>query len=178
MSIELEPPEGYDSPPPELDNLEDLDYHVRRVREGRAELEVLEQSYRRELDRIQARLESRRRVIEGWIAWHLAPVESWHRAHPATRTIELPHGTLKLTVPKSLKVFIGPDDTDREAVRSWAVQSHPEILGDPLVTKVRACVLIVDGRVVDAETGEIVPGVVAKLPAPSWSLDTEPGEPF
>jgi hypothetical protein len=170
--------EDYDTEPPVLDGLEQVAYHVRRVREERAELEALEAVYRAELERMKDRWENRREVIENRIAWHLIPVESWHRSHPDTRTIEVPHGTLKLSVPKTLKVFIGSGDDDKAKVRQWAIESHPEILGDPLVTKVRSVTLVVDGRVVDADTGEIVPGVTAVLPDPSWSLDTDPGSPW
>lgn len=170
--------EDYTTEPPVLDGLEQVAYHVRRVREERAELEALEAVYRAELERMKDRWDSRRKVIENRIAWHLVPVESWHRSHPDTRTIEVPHGTLKLSVPKTLKAFVGSEDDDRAAVRAWALQSHPEILGDPQVTKVRACTTIIDGRVVDVATGEIVPGVSAILPDPTWNLDTDPGSPW
>ena len=158
--------------------MEQVAYHVRRVREERAELEALEQVYRAELERMNDRWKRRRQVIESRISWHLVPIESWHRSHPSTRTVELPHGTLKLSVPKTLKAFIGPEDEDKAAVRRWAIQSHPDILGDPLVTKVRSVTTIIDGKVVDVETGEVVPGVKAVLPDPTWTLDTDPGSPW
>jgi hypothetical protein len=67
-------------------------------------------------------------------------------------------------------------------VHAWALAHHPEITKPPSVTDVRKLVVVEerdDGyTAIDCETGEVVPGLYADMPEPTWSLDTEPGTPF
>lgn len=157
-----------------------IDWHVRMVRRERDELHRLEALYRAEMDRLHDRYAERARIINSRIDWHSSPVESWHRAHPERRTVELPHGTSKLRVPKQPMVFMAGEDND--VVRDWAITAHPEILRGPNVTAVRKVVQIVetgDGwQAIDPATGEVVPGVTVQMPEPTWTLDTDPGSPW
>ena len=166
---------------PEDDALSRLDWHMRMVRKYRAEVAELDDVYLAEMDRMRDRYANRRRIIEDKSRWHQAPIESYHRAHPDQRTIELPHGASKLSVPKTPKVFMNGEHN--EAVTEWARKAHPEIMKGPNITDVRKVVDIKDHNdgtftVVDPTTGEVVPGVTAQIPLPSWSLDVEPGSPF
>ena len=166
---------------PEDDALSRLDWHMRMVRKYRAERAELDAVYAAEMERIGDRWQNRQRIIEQKANWHAAPIESYHLAHPEKRTIELPHGTSKVRVAKSPQVFM-PGESSKE-VTEWARTAHPEIMRGPNVSDVRRVVEIVthdDGSlsVIDPATGEVVPGVHAAWPLPSWSLDVEDGSPF
>jgi len=174
----------YDTPaiiPDDLDALSRMDWHMRMVRRQTQNLTELTDLYRAEMDRLSDRLINRTLIIQKAIAWHRAPIESYHRAHPDRKTLELPNGSSKLTVPRTAKVFA--DAYQPDVVTEWARWAHPEIMRGPNITDVRKVVSIKtcdDGSlaVVDSETGEIVPGVTAQVPNASWSLDVEPGDPF
>jgi hypothetical protein len=166
---------------PELDPLPRLDYHIRMVRKYRHEASELDAIYRAEMDRITDRYKNRLRIIQSKIDWHASPIESYHRAHDDTATLELTHGASRLRKAHHAKVFMPGETSD--VVTEWARTAHPEILRGPNVTDVRRVVDIVthdDGTltVIDPATGEVVPGVKAEWPVASWSLDTEAGEPF
>ena len=166
---------------PEDDALSRLDWHVRMVRKYRSEMADVDALYKAEIERMIDRRDNRRRIIQNAIDWHSAPIKSYHLAHQDDRTIELPHGASKLTVPTKPKVFMEGEQSD--AVTEWARRAHPEIMKGPNISDVRKVVDIKDHKdgtftVLDPTTGEVVPGVTAQIPLPSWSLDVEPGAPF
>lgn len=174
---------NYDEPAllPEDDTeaLNRIAWHARLARAAWAERGEIEAMYEDEMRRLRDRLQNRVDIIAKRIAWHTAPIESYHRmrldANSKLKTIELPHGTSRITVPKSAKAFV----TDKAAVTDWARTAHPEILQSPNVTDVRVVVQITDDlRVIDPVTGEIVPGVTAEIPPARWTFDPEPGSPF
>jgi hypothetical protein len=170
----------YDEPAPVPGDTSDealrqLDWHARKVRHLADERHQLRTLFEAELARIEDRLQERLRILDRGIAWHRAPFESWHRAHPDQRTVHLPNATARLTVPVKPEVVI----VDAEAVRVWACEHHPEIVRAPKITDVRACVAIVAGlTVADTVTGELVPGVAARVPPPTWTLTVDPGQPL
>lgn len=162
-----QPPDGWDV-------MERLDWHARRARSVQAQIDGINDLFGREMDRLEARRDEEVAILQRKIDWHQAPIESYHRAHPDNRTIKLPHATSRLTVPKSPRIFAA----DLDAVIEWARANHPEILRSPNITDVRKVVQIADGKVIDPSTGEVVHGLAAEMPDPSWSLNLEPGEPF
>jgi hypothetical protein len=87
--------------PADVHSLDEMDFHVRKVRELRAELERIENLYRAEMNRMRDRWQERRTILERAIDWHLLPVESYHRAHPKDRTITL-RSTSVATVSPSI----------------------------------------------------------------------------
>lgn len=168
----------YSEPAADVCDLSDLDYHTAEVRRYRAQLARVQESFRAEMERMRDRLQERERILNERINWHLLPIESYHRAHPKERTLTLAHGTAKLRVPKTPMAWI----KDPDEVHKWALAHHPEITKPPSVSEVRKLVVIEDVgsgfAPIDCETGEIIPGMYADLPEPTWTLDTEEGEPF
>jgi hypothetical protein len=60
--------------------------------------------------------------------------------------------------------------TDKAATLAWAETNHPDILGRTInVTGVKSIANVTDAGVIDS-TGEIIPGVEASTPEPSWSV--------
>lgn len=168
-----------DDPADEAADLVDVDRHLAAVRRARTERDQITAIYETEIGRLTDRLESVQAVIDRRIAWHLAPVESWHRAHPQKRQLKLPHGTIKLTVPtKACAWFDG--DTGRDAVTDWARREHPELLKAPNITDVRKTLELVEVEsgwvALDASTGEVVDGLTVTVPEPSWSFTVEDGD--
>lgn len=170
--------DNYDLPAEDIHALDQLDYHTLKVRRYRFELDQVQQSFRAEMARMQDRLNEAERTIKNRIDWHLLPIEAYHRAHPRDRSLVLAHGTSKLRVPKTAQTWI----TDAAAVHEWALTHHPEITKPPGVSDVRKLTVITGDEsgyvTVDVETGEVVPGMTAEMPLPTWTLDTEEGEPF
>lgn len=165
-------------PDDDNDILERVAWHARMARRAQAELDEISDLYDAELARLTERRENRVRIIMERLAWHKAPIESYARMRlerDGKRTIELPHATSKISVPTKPQVFI----TDTDTLTDWARTRHPEILRSPNVTDVRRVVTVTDdGKVVDPDTGEFVPGVEAQVPQPRWSIDLEPGSPW
>jgi phage host-nuclease inhibitor protein Gam len=164
--------------PADVHSLEEMDHHVRKVRELRGELARLEMIFRAEMIRMQDRWNERERITQAQIDWHLAPIESYHRAHPKDRTIAFSHGDSKLRISKAPKVSV----TDIKVVREWAESHHPEVLGAPSIMAIRKVVEVVEIKdglaVIDPGTGAEIEGLAAFIPDPTWNLDTEPGEPW
>lgn len=175
-----------DVPAPEIDALTEIealdraDWHLQHVARLRRDLRVHDELYRRAIDRIQDRAEKRRAIMQRQIDWHLTPIrqlhERLHEIDPKRLTIELPHGDLKLRVPKKPQVFID----DQDAVVEWAKENAPDLLPPPdrvKVTDLRTLVdvdALLDGTlIVLTAAGELVPGVHAEVPAPTWNADTE-----
>lgn len=180
-------PASDDAQPPPIDSdtaaeaLGQADWHLKRVRKLRNQLADLEEVYWAEINRLQDRLEERGRIIVKEIDWHLQPVQQLHQrlvdlgTHP--KTIELPHGTMKLTVPTKPTVVVD----DQPGLVEWALANAPELLPAPRkvnVSDVKTWGEIRDGKVIDPQTGEVVPHVHAETPPPRWHADTEPGSPL
>jgi hypothetical protein len=158
--------------------LERVAWHARMARQAKAELDELEDIYDAELARMIERRENRARIITERLNWHTAPIESYHRMRleaDGKRTIELPHGTSKMTVPKQPKVWFADD----KRAADWARRSHPELMRPPLISDVREVITVTDDlKVIDKTTGEVVDALVAQIPEPRWSFDPEPGSPW
>lgn len=96
---------------------------------------------------------------------------------PKVRTIKLPSGDVKVTVPQQGTVHIGPAEGEADSVVLWAdalgyeaVVKRPQAPPpSPLVSELRKVAQAVQGPdgwvVVDKATGEVVPGAVAQPPA-------------
>lgn len=162
-------------PGSQADALDRASWHMAMAARLTTERDQLTAVYRAEMDRLQLRLQHRTRILNERIAWHEEPVRSLHlaiaRADPRRKTIELPYGTSKVTVPKTPKLVI----TDKAALLAWAENNHPDILSrDVNVTGVKtiATMPTVDpggsAPVPDAN-GEVIPGVEATLDMPKWN---------
>lgn len=155
--------------------LDRLTWHARMARRYDDEALELEARYTAEIDRLMDARDYAVGKLRAKRDWHTAPIEQYHRAHPDNRTLDLVHARSKLRVPKKATVFID----DAETVAEWCRTAHPELLRGPNVTAVRGVVSALDdGRVVDAATGEVVPGVHAEVPAPTVHVDLDPGSPL
>jgi hypothetical protein len=164
--------DDYSQPPLDVHNLDEMDYHVRRAAEAQQEIDRLNGIYRAEIDRLTNRWTEQVRILQGRRDWHLAPVESYHRAHPKERTISFVYGDSKLRA-SSIKPEKAYTIGDKDAVIEWASAHHPEVLTQsPSIAAIRKLedVVVDGGKVVDTSTGEIVHGLEAYEPEDSWSL--------
>lgn len=165
------------TPDDPVDALERASWHMRVASMLTDERDQLVAVYKAEMERLELRLQHRVRILNERIAWHEEPVKSLHlallRRDPRRKTIELPHGSSKVTVPKTPKVHI----TDKSALLAWAENSHPDILSrDVNVTGLRTIAHIDGDTAVDAN-GEVIPGVEVRLDPPTWRATYEHGEP-
>jgi hypothetical protein len=187
MSDDLEPELGdehYEDEPPtwdpsvaEVDALIDAGWHLRQIRRLRKRADETRAVYAAELARIQ---EWRDRELAKWetrIEWHATPLrqlsQRFYEADPKRKTIELPDGKMRYTVPVKPQVVI--DDAD--GLLAWAIEHAPHLLPEPKAVRVtdlrREAVAMHDGLVVLTSTGEAVPHVYSAVPEPTWYVDTE-----
>lgn len=150
--------------------LDRASWHLKMAARATAQRDEIDAVYQAEMDRLEIRRLHRRRIFNDQIAWHQAPIESLHRAllrdDPKRKSIELPYGTSKIRVSKTPTVTF----TDKAATLAWAETNHPDILGRTInVTGVKSIANVTDAGVIDT-TGEIIPGVEASTPEPSWSI--------
>jgi len=174
----------YDVEPEEIhgaDNvaLERASWHVRHIGELRNAQADVRGVFDAEIARLTDRLQHRLEVLDRQIEWHAKPVRSLHAAilvnDPKRKTIHLPHGTLKARVATKPTVFIN----DPELVQEWALAHEPDLCPPKQVqvTALRKILVVRDDmRVIEPSTGELVPGVSASVPDPSFSIDTDMGE--
>jgi thioester reductase-like protein len=161
---------------------ERVDWHIRQVARYDQRLNELEATFEAEIARLRARLDMLAGPLRRAVAWHEAPIRSWHEAlmtqDASRKTVHMPHGSSKMRTPTRPRIFLD----DEAAVTDWAREHHPELLRGPNVTALRDALDIAsteDGyRAVDPKTGEFVPGLSAQVPMPTWSLDLHPGDEF
>lgn len=184
-------PVDYDAPadtihPDDPDRLSIANWHLRKL----GYLDTLAADTRRAFDAEIRLLEQRRqdalRSIERRQAWHTQAITGLHAAmlaaDPKRKTIVLPSGTLKATVPKSARLYV----TDEDTFVAWAEQTgRKDLLRVSTVPARDDINRAVDlrpqatpapgsaERVVDA-SGEVVPGLEAQLALPSFRV--HPGE--
>lgn len=162
--------------------LERASWHLRMASVYAAERDDLLAVYQAEMERLQLRIEHRARILNQKIEWHEAPVRGLHLAlleqQKDRKTIELPHGTSKVRVPKQPRVYI----TDKKALLAWAENTHPDLLSrDINVTGVKEVIarlpVLKAGEIspVTDINGEVIPGVEAILEHPTWNATYERG---
>lgn len=119
------------------------------------------------------------------VAWHRQCLIGFHRAalllDRSRKTIGLPHGVLRARTYTTPVVKIA----DQEAVDAWAMESHPELWPEPKKLGVKNATKAVyidetegEYTVIDISTGEVVPGLVAEVPAATFDIDPYGNEPF
>lgn len=161
----------HDGPAPNLDEaptpIEDVEQaerrmnKLRRLARQKAEIQDVAAS---EVARILGWKDDRVSAIERAEAWIASSLEAWHRARVASKLIEgksykLASGTVKLRASGQTKLVV---DGDESELATELRQTRPEWVREKLTldkAEIKARTKNVDGQVVDAATGEVVPGL-------------------
>jgi hypothetical protein len=146
-------------------------WHARMAAALEAKRERLADMYDDERRRLSERRQIRLGTVMAAKAWHEAPIESYHRMllaiNPnADKTLDLVVGDSKVRQPETAVAQI---DDGRE-LRTWLIENHPELFDLPNITTIRSVVKVIEGKVVDAKSGEIVAGMVAEVPPSTWNF--------
>lgn len=191
-AADLDPgPQDEDAPEPadtiDLSNeataLLEANGHLRAIARIRRERAIHETVFRAEIERITAVYRRKADQLKAQEAWHTTPVEQLHAALLARddrrRTVVLPHGTLKSRSAKKHRF----DVVDDEAFIAWAEDNAADLLRrtpKPDMSAIASSddvttVPCTDGGllVLAAATGEVIPGLVAYMPATTFSIITE-----
>lgn len=119
-----DPPEADASPIDTSDRVEALaeaDRHLRKIAALRARRAEVVAVFDRELDRVKRRRQTLLDRLDRAIAWHEQPVLGFHEwlltRDPKLKTVSLPHGDLKATVPQKPVPVV----TDEAAFVAWAL---------------------------------------------------------
>lgn len=169
--------------PDEIAQLARCDWHLRRLARIRHDIAVVDAVYKAEIDRLQIRHETRRARLLGAAAWHEAPLMSYmamRRETDGIKSLELPHGTLKSRTPSKHSITI----VDEDVFIGWANDHMAELVRTVEKPDARAIGKAgfvatfpteddVDGAVVVPDTGERVPGAIARRAVTTYSVVTE-----
>lgn len=188
--IDSEP--DYQEPAPAIDGasqaaMKDADWHLRNLARIEKRMTEVADLYRDSLDRLNAWHERQTKRLQKQAIWHTLPLEGLHRsileADKDRKTIELPNGVLKSRTYTKPTLSI----EDAVAVMEWMLTNHSDALKPkpPGVQLIDGFVRIAgpyadEGfAVFDKDTGELVPGVSAAIPAPTFDQSTDlDSEPF
>jgi phage host-nuclease inhibitor protein Gam len=164
-----------DGPAPDITDaaqvqaLSRCDWHLRRIARLTRERDTLDAVYRAEMDRLQLRHENRRRILTDAIEWHEAPLKSYaamRRDLDGTKTLELPHGTIRSRTATRPTVHIH----DKGAVVEWAKDVLPDVVYfEPKVSKSSLAAWV-------QQSGEIPPGVTVAPPTTTYHVSAEGGD--
>lgn len=173
-----------DSVAPDALQIVDLDRAARAVRRrADADKALAEQEavYKAERERLDLWIEGERRRHGHRVRFIDACLEVFHRARLAedptgAKTIRLPHGELVARkAPDTVRV-------DDDVFVPWAEKNAPDLLNPPkprtpAKTAIRAAIgdIMADGTVVNADTGEFLPGVVFVDGEVRFTVKTEAG---
>lgn len=168
-----------------------VEWHARMARHYTAQLAEETAAFQREIDRLKAEIEMRKRTVEARVRWHTDPIESYHRMRqeqdPDYRTLRMPHGTSKITVPKKPVVSLGDMSDDEDAAVAWLIEQHPQLLKLPGIATIRSLVDVkevdegedITGLAVfDKETGEVLRFLTADVPDKTYKFTPEEGTPL
>lgn len=99
-------------------------------------------------------------------------LEEYHRKqleeNPKAKTIKLPHGELRFRAqqPEFYR--------DENTIKAWAKENRPDVLipQDPKLdwTGLKKVIRIVDGKALDPNTGEIIPGITIVERQPKFQI--------
>lgn len=146
-------------------------WHARMAAALEAKRERLADMYDDERRRLSERRQVRLGTVVAAKAWHEAPIESYHRMllaiNPnADKTLDLAVGDSKVRTPETPVAEVD----DAAALKAWLLANHPELFDLPNITTIRSAIRVIEGKVVDRKTSEIVPGMVAEVPPSTWNF--------
>lgn len=164
-----------------VENLDQAGWAVRKYARIERRREELRQTAELEIARIQSWLRGEEEKLDREAGFFMNLLADYHRrileADPKAKTIKLPHGTLQMRAQQpefkrddaKLLQFLKADAARVEFVRvkeepNWSefkkrlLVIHAENSGDG------------QAHVIDGVTGEIVPGVVAEIRPPQFSI--------
>lgn len=130
----------------------------------------------REINRIKAWLEQEEKRADTARRRLDALLEDYHRRvlaeNPKAKTIHLPHGTLKLRSQQPEWKW------DDEQLLPWLQQNLPHYVREkvtyiPDKAALKKAVQVVNSRVIDPHTGEVVPGVEVEMRPEKFIVEVE-----
>jgi phage host-nuclease inhibitor protein Gam len=163
----------YDLGPAECDGLEDADWRLRKLARVRAERARIVEAFSEEVVRLMNRRDELLAPLDNEIAYWSEPLARLHErlleADPKRKTIALPNGVLKAR--KIPATFEYPDEA---AFVEWATDEglHDWVRVKVTADKVRVKKDLIETRGVNADTGEIVPGLEYVEPSTSFTVET------
>lgn len=144
---------------------------LHRIEVEKAEVQKIAQA---EIDRIREWERGEVEQIEKQAEFFRGLLEEYHRAviseNPKAKTIKLPHGTLKLRTQQPAWKY------EDEELLKWLKQNRPElvkrkVIENPDKAQLKKIVQVVNGRAVDPESGEVIPGVEIEEREPKFSVE-------
>ena len=152
------------------------DRHLQAISELEAKQAELNAVYSRRIDEMVMRRDEELAKLERAIQWHVGPVYALHlallRDDPKRKSIVLPSGTLKA---RSVAPTVQLTPADMDKIVEWVKSTHPEavkVTEKVNVTDLRPFVEIKGDKVLEVETGEVVPGAFIKPASIEWKMET------
>lgn len=142
-------------------NIEQANWALRKIAAAQAAMAEREALAQVEIERIKLWLEGETKSLKETVSFFESLLLEYHIAELAkdskAKTIKLPHGILKMR--KQQPEYVRDDDV----VKEWAQANKPDVLvpQPPKLdwTSLKKSLQVSDGKAIDPETGEVVPGI-------------------
>lgn len=152
-----------------IDDDSKADWAVRKIAEHRAEVEKWEKHFETQMERIRATEQASIDYLTRLLKDYFTTVP--HKATKTEESYKLPSGKIfmKAQQPKYIR--------DEEEMTAWAKENRPELVKTTVTettdwnTLKKSTTTLDDGSVVDALTGEVIPGVKAEHRDPEFKVD-------
>jgi uncharacterized coiled-coil protein SlyX len=169
------PTENQEKPKFRIETKEQAIWAMRKIaaiERGRQESRAAAQA---EIERIQAWLAEEEKRADQAREYLDYLLEDYHRRqleeNPRAKTIKLPHGELQLRAQQ-------PEfHRDETVVMAWAMKNRPEFVVQPPPpapkldwANLKKKIQVVDGKVIDSETGEVIPGITVVERPPKFQI--------
>jgi hypothetical protein len=167
--------------PDDPDWMAQATYRLRLINKLECQQADIARVYQQEINRLQDRMDDQIARLEQRIDWHRRPLIQFHQRvleqDPSRKTITLPNGRLSSRTSHRPKFAVADNDT----FTAWAFVNAPHLLRittKPAASEIQKAGLLPDGppsvgaevKVVNPETGEMVPGLVAFLTPPAFDV--------
>ena len=152
-----------------IENDSQADWAVRKIAEHKAEIEKWDIHFGRQLEKIKATENASIDYLTRLLRDYFATVP--HKTTKTEESYKLPSGKIysKAQQPKYIR--------DEDEMTAWAKENRPELVKTTVSettdwnTLKKATTTLDDGSVVDALTGEVIPGVHAEMRPAEFKVD-------
>lgn len=152
-----------------IENDSQADWAVRKIAEHKAEVEKWSNHFKQQMEKIENTENASIIYLTRLLRDYFATVP--HKTTKTEESYKLPSGKvyMKAQQPKYTR--------EEETLTAWAKENHPELVKTVVSestdwnTLKKSTTTLEDGSVVDALTGEMIPGVKAEMRPPEFKVD-------
>ena len=156
-----------------IEDINAANWALRKISAAQAAIRERETLARAEVERVQQWLDGETQKLKGDIEFFEGLLHEYHQQElkldEKRKTIKLPHGTLKMRAQQ-------PDyQRDDVKLKEWAEANKRDVLipQPPKLdwASLKKAIRPVDGKAIDVDTGEVIPGIAIVDRPPKFSVE-------